>query len=709
MLIEELIRLGRPLLEGDLEPKEVLRLITDVESERVKNFYRHVFVVEVPQGQTGQADALPMQEFGEIGPDRNFVVNQAQALGAPIVLPSGGNPLAPSGRYGPPVYPCYHAHIEEFRESAERVFAFLSGRLKRTPRFAVSDELLEIVSQELHARVLATNFGDEKKILGVVILVRYDPDGFFELAEGPRPDRVGHSRTGRLIVPNYARILAAAWDAKIEEGREAGSRAGPCTFSGTEGEVVSAYCKSWPWAFPTWTCPLPHGGDERMLVEGIGLAPDTYKSLALGACIFNKLTHRVSSLVLPELFSPTETRTGKEQAQRRKLSDLPGVYGSAFLLPIHECALDNADLRYELVRGIRGMVNASPHDATWADRYMTAVTGFDVVLPPDMATDDYRLTLVYFSGNYTRGDIYLRAYIEDVSPSTLSRLRDLGRSEARVALALMRVVQPLLSEKQQAYFARCYESVPYLLARAYGGAYLWQLLQRVFHRQSLGTQRVIANTARRLHSLVPQWPQSRWAVADEIGFYLSVLNFVNRVNRELANHEGGLMPMRPWNELIQLVERGPLEALRFDEAAAELGFACGLLIRRFNGWYAYESVGKDFLKERVLTFGANLAPRDVVRGVRTIRDVAHKFDRLRQHVELGQLAYYPKEECKQLYGDFARRYGVIMAELERHASRLDKSRDEFMNGFWAGYCLQGYDRPRTVKEDNKQLVTQTQE
>src|SRR5437762_10273377 len=27
-------------------------------------------------------------------------------------------------------------------------------------------------------------------------------------------------------------------------------------------------------------------------------------------------------------------------------------------------------------------------------------------------------------------------------------------------------------------------------------------------------------------------------------------------------------------------------------------------------------------------------------------------------------------------------------------SELDKKRDDFMTGFWSGYCLQGYDRPR---------------
>src|SRR5258707_1209690 len=125
MLIEELIRLGRPLLEDDSDPQQVLRLITGVEDMRVKNFFRHVFVI-----------------------------------------------------------------------------------------------------------------------------ARHGAGEFYELAEGGREDRIGQMDDGRSIVPNYQRIAEAVWSAKVEEGRQAGSRTGTCSFTGVEGEVVSAYCKAWPWAFP---------------------------------------------------------------------------------------------------------------------------------------------------------------------------------------------------------------------------------------------------------------------------------------------------------------------------------------------------------------------------------------------------------------------------------------------------------------------------
>ncbi|MGE3808612.1 MAG: hypothetical protein AB7K24_28435, partial [Gemmataceae bacterium] len=653
---------------------------------------------------------LPMQEFGQER-DGDFEVDLARTTAAPFVLPSGGNPLNPQGRYGVPVYPCYAPHIRGFQESVDYVVDFLNARLERTPAVSVPQEMVQRIAEAIQDRVADTDLAGERRVLGVLVLAWCEVKGFYDFGNPERFDRISPPEGGRAIVPHYPRIVEGIWAAKVEEGREAGERYGPCSFSGVTANLVSAYCKAWPWAFPTWSCPLPHGGNVEMLVEGIAVSPESYRALTLGACVFNRLTQRVSSLVIPEVFSPADTRTGKEQAQRRNLSDLPSVYGAAFLLPVQDTTLTNQEHRECFTDGIRAMLAANPDDPNQADRYMTEVVGFNAFLPPDMAIDDYRLTLVYFSGDYTRGDIHLRAFIQDVIPSTLGTLRDLARSNVGSAMTLLQTLMPAMTDKQRAYFGRCYQSVPYLLARAYGGTYLWQQLESLLHRRPLDARRVTVNAARRMESLVPQWPASRWTLADEIGFYLSFLKFLTQANvhPRLANHKGDkTMPMRPWGDLLQALERAPVESVKFD-SVAELGFACGLLIRRFSGWYSYEmGRDKDFLKDRVLTFGASLLPRDVSRAVRTIRDVAHKFDGLRQAVELGQLAYYPKEERKAHIGDYARRLGIVLAELERQSANLDKCRDEFMTGFWSGYSLQGYDRPRKSRED-KQSVPQSQE
>ena len=361
---------------------------------------------------------------------------------------------------------------------------------------------------------------------------------------------------------------------------------------------------------------------------------------------------------------------------------------------------------------MRGLLGANPDDPKFEDRYVTSIIGFEGMLPPFLDTDDFRLTLVYFSGEYTRGDIHLRAYIQDVVPSTLKALRDVALKDTKDAMQLLRDLMPWISDKQAAYYGQCYASIPYRLARAYGGGYLWQQLETVLHRRVLRTEQVTINAAHRMHSLTPQWPDSRHALFEEVGFYLSFLQFLERANREIANKkEGTVMPMRKWKDLIRVLERDPVDSVEFqDEKLAELGFACGLLIRQFSFWYAQVlGKGKDYLKERVLTFGASLSPREVwVLGVKGIRDVSSKFDKLRLAVDFGQLAYYPKDERKQHYGDYARRLGLVLSELERRAADLDKHRDEFMTGFWAGYSLHGYDRPKT-KTPRKQTVTTTQE
>ncbi len=189
-----------------------------------------------------------------------------------------------------------------------------------------------------------------------------------------------------------------------------------------------------------------------MMVESVALGPETYRALALGACVFNRLTRPVDRLrVLPELFSPADTRVGKDQAQRRR--ELTAIYGSGLLLPIQDRDLNDPDGRYGFVRGIRFMLDRKDRkkDQTMADRFMTAVTGFDMMLPPDLDQQGYRLMLVYFSGEFSRGDVHLRAYIHDVVPSTLGRLRDMARDEAKRAMEMFRILGK--SEKQIPYYA----------------------------------------------------------------------------------------------------------------------------------------------------------------------------------------------------------------------------------------------------------------
>ncbi len=695
MLIEDLIRLGRPLLESvEFAPEDILRLVTGVEDERVKNFYRHVFVVEVPTEEGCVPRVLPMQTFGEPVRENgkeDFKVEHDRAVGMPFVLPSGGNPLQPQGHYLP-VYPCYDRHLQDFRESAQSVKHFLAGRLERTVGFRLSENMADAIAASVHEALKKTDFGDEKKVLGILVLARCEPDGYFTIQPGKSPLRIGTTAEGWSIVPNFAKVLEGFWTAKLKEGREAGSRVGSCSFSGAAGELVTAYCKAWPWAFPTWTCPLPNGGDEQMLIESVALSSESYEALTLGASVFNRLTHRVSSLITPELFSPADNRPGKEQAKRRR--DLTVIHGSGFLLPLQSRALDDEEAREDYVRGVRWMLTADPQNPTMTDRYMTAVTGFDIMLPPG-ATDDFRLTLVYFSGEFNRGDVHLRAYIQDVVPSTLSQLRDLARTERKRALQLLSVLMPGMSDKQSAYLGRCYESVPYLLVRAYGGAYLWQQLETVLHRHRLDGRRVTGNAARRMQSLVPRWPDSRYELFEEVGFYLSFLSIMGRVNAELAgSHEEPIM--RPWKELLDVIDNKPVSELQLTDPS-EIGFACGALIKRFGMAY-YKAMkptkaNPDYLRDRVLTFGTDLRVQAVQeKGLKLIFELPNRLKSLKRNRDLEE------------------RSGAVMSAFQQAHDEIDKKKDTFLTAFWSGYALEGYNRPakpKTCPHCGKPLVRQT--
>ncbi len=155
------------------------------------------------------------------------------------------------------------------------------------------------------------------------------------------------------------------------------------------------------------------------------------------------------------------------------------------------------------------------------------------------------------------------------------------------------------------------------------------------------------------------------------------------------------MPMRPWRELLDVVEKGSPAELRF-ESVAELGFGCGAILRSFSSWYwkatKVGGEGKDYLKHRVLTFGADLTPDLVWRvGLGKLCDVAVRYE----------------NEQRRLPQRLRQRVGVVLTELDRWQNELRSSRDEFMTGFWAGYCLQGYDRlakAKTPVVDKKEVV-----
>ena len=355
MLIEDLMRLGKALLGGGMPPRDVLQLISDAESVKAKNFYQHVFVVEVDSG-SDQAVALSMQVWGQRRPKSakskkmDFHPDIRRVCAAPFTLPQGGNPINAQGIYGVPVYPCYEAHLHAFAEGPEGVLGFLKGRLTRSPSFSPSEGLLRSIANEVHDAVCHMDGDDGEKLLGVLVIADIgDAEAAYSTGQGDTTADIGKSRLceGQAIVPHFDRILDRFWLAKVQEGAELGEREGQCSFCREETTLVSPYCKAWPWLLPTWHCPIPHAGNDSYLVEGVALCPECYRALNVGARIFEKLSKRIHPEVTRELFAPTTTAPGRQLARRKSISDLPTIQGSAFVLPIVDSVLAEESSRTE--------------------------------------------------------------------------------------------------------------------------------------------------------------------------------------------------------------------------------------------------------------------------------------------------------------------------------------------------------------------------
>src|SRR5262249_23122180 len=157
------------------------------------------------------------------------------------------------------------------------------------------------------------------------------------------------------------------------------------------------------------------------------------------------------------------------------------------------------------------------------------------------------------------------------------------------------------------------------------------------------------------------------AITDEVAFYLNFLRFQGRVNREVARTEDSPMPIQNWREMLKAIDTGPVEELLAGTPdAAELGFACGAIIKRFSRRY-YVGMRKnktdaDFLRDRVLTFGSALRWEAV------------------QHRALRFINELPNNQLKKSISfsrDLAERAGAVSDALRREAKTVEAKKDDF--------------------------------
>ena len=192
------------------------------------------------------------------------------------------------------------------------------------------------------------------------------------------------------------------------------------------------------------------------------------------------------------------------------------------------------------------------------------------------------MNLIYFSGDTSRGDIHLRAKIEDILPSTLSRLSDLSREVVDYYEIAAKRIFSKRSDKDASFMRNCYFSIPWMLTNAYGGSYIWDSLQKVVHHRPLSRKRFISNTARRMADLSIKIPDgyALRKLKEEV-LFTSYFPILYRYDQEILDI-GRKASMRDWKDIARLFESEEDLSGEILTDYEELGFAAGWLVRSFR-------------------------------------------------------------------------------------------------------------------------------
>ncbi|MEG6615202.1 TM1802 family CRISPR-associated protein [Peptococcaceae bacterium 1198_IL3148] len=671
-------------MEGGISPQAILSQISDVAAVTAKGFLSRVFVIEVDKrALKTKIAALPLQCWGDYevqspkSKKQVFVQDVDRAVGAPFVIPAGGNPTKPQGRYSVPSYLTYEKQVQEFISSASSIEKFLAGRVPRTVGVSLTDKEITEIANQLHKVAQGVSTDTKDKLLALVVLAVVAEDSPYQLSDQiPRGNStlayIGPSviEEGKYLVADLNLIKDRFWEAKLAEGAEKGERQDNdaiCYFCGAAGRVVSTYCKAWPWFTTTWSCPLPAGLKDNKLVETIAVCPQCYNALTYGANLFNKLTKPLDNWLTKELFAPSATAEGKRIS---KIGTPERIYGCGYVLPVLDDFLEDEDDRLDFVEGMLSMLTGNETKDDKVNVHLQEITGFELQLPQEISADNYRLTIIYYSGDTSRGDIHLRATIEEVIPSVAKNLKRITKDVADYALDIANQLQNVSVE--YAYIIKKnYSSLPYLLTNAYGAPYIWQTLSNVLHRGKISRQRFLLNIAQRMNELARKLPDSNviYDLNKEVIFYLAFTEFLIKYQKLVAVETGnGGSQMRDWRELKTIIAAADINDIKFIDAE-ELGFACGYLMRVFSKHYWHKSNGKDFLKHRVMTFGSSLTPESIwKRGLSKVDEYARKLD---MHIT----------------DDLRKRFALALMEYSRMKEQVNKDKDAFMAAFWAGYAL----------------------
>lgn len=682
MLSYDLMRIGRVIRSSSVPPTEILKVVSDVASNRARNFLAKVIIVEVDKRNKEACDVavLPIRECGNwIAGTKSkqvFIPDINQALAFPFIIPSGGNPIHAQGIYPVAAYPLYERHFQNFDAKEDNITEYLSSRLERTIDISLEHDEITKIASSINKALPEIEF--EGKKLGLMVLAIFQDDSPYFLIE-PEADTDGllilgnsHLNPGAQIAVNADKLLSNFWLAKFAEGEAGGHKdEGVCTICQKHGAVVSAYNKALYWLPTTWEAPLSFGRDKD-LVESIALCTECYSDLTLGASVFSKMSKELDKVLTKEVFAPVASPIGKEYSLKGSIKDVDAIYGSMITLPLSDHILDDEELADEWVYSMSEILGGDTPDivgrkGTSKTRHLKNITGFEATLPEEWDNEEFRLTLIYFSGDPGKLNIHLRAAISDVLPTTASHLQEICDDLRGKIQEIIDFGYIMLSEKSLARKQRQIGTLPYLLATAYGSPYVWGAMEKALKREPLDKTLFYKNSCSRMNQLGKLLPDSIFNLQQETIDYLAINQFLNLYNSNLANVKGGEESMKTPMELINATWNKPIDELQF-ETIDELGFAAGQVVQRFGRSY-YAGTKKDYIKHRIMTFGTSLTP-----------DVIH-------HKALGRMEEYTAMLGLGVATDVLQRAALVSMGFVQFEGEIKNNKERFMAAFWAGYSL----------------------
>ncbi|MHB1652784.1 MAG: hypothetical protein ACYCVD_09950 [Desulfitobacteriaceae bacterium] len=675
MLAESIIRIGRPIKNSNLSARERIRLLTDVGSENCKNYFQNVFLVELNKEKIN----LKILQLGDKvieNKKEQFKVDPRRNTAFPIFYPNGGNPLHAQGIYPLPCYLMYDPHIKAMKNKEQFKKEVLLPRLDSTIDYrdltdAKKESLAEKVASLFEEK--ASEYIQEDKQLGIILIYDERLPIFHK-----RRERV-EEESSLWIAPSTLepnthlylegeKVLQKISQAKFCEAAELGKEKNSVsTFSNQKSaEVVSIYNKAWLWLSPTWEMPRSIYWKDNEWTRGIKIDAESYEAYLYGVQFLKEVQVPISSAVLKEMFAPI---TSVEAKKNMSTSSFDAIFGIPMILP-----LGDGDSKQVFTKYRRMMKKAEKLNDS--DLHFEVLAGMKGSMVPE-STDEYRLSILYYSGDLSRGNMHIRAVIEDVLPSVASQIQGILQKLRTIEL---KKIQAAFDMNEQPVYRT--ENLPSLLANAYGPGYLWETLQAALHREPLRIARLRLATAEKLNELANK--EDSWQMKQELIFYYSFVYFLKQYEEKILEKQGGVKELADWKNFISLYGQGQLE-LKDLESGEHLGFASGLLLKQFSNSY-YQKTKKDFVKHRVMKFGSKLTPEMIWKnGLLRCEELAEQWD-------MGIAANFRPVLAQ-----------VLLGFLEKQAqSRLVSEKDTFMTAFWSGFLIYQSDKKNDKLEGEKE-------